>query len=464
MKNRASGWADFFWSATRQPGRTLFSDPHSEWQRCQPLVRGFYAILLYFGCSNFYTSVERYNSLTLDPLWPLAWIHFVPTLPGIHFVLLLFVFGPLAAAWNPQSVFFRGLAFLGCLEGMALDNSFGKINGHLHLWTVVAFFFLFLPSAKQLNQVTGPLTAVRLFWGAQTFVLLTYSMSGISKILGMMLQLSRHQYHTFLSHDGLARFIADRLMQTGERSLFGPWLIDHPWVGWPLHLGAIYLETFAFVIAFRPALQRSWVLGLVLMHIGIFLTMNVTFATSILILALLFASSPLAPGPFISKQAIRDLPWFGPLLSTLMDVFSRQKSEAAIVVFYDGTCGICNQWVAFLLRRPLPESIRFAAIQGPYYQALAQKYPTLSSIDSIVHYRRDGETESLRIRSEGVLWMLSQIPGWTRLAVLVLVFPVPLLDIGYRIIARVRHRLGRNLACIIPTAEQRQRFLLESPQ
>lgn len=468
-----------FWECTEQPGRQVFTDIEGSWARCQPLIRAFYAALLYFGCANFYTSVERYATLALDPLWPLFWIRWVPTMAGIHAVLLLFVFGPLLAAWNPSSVLFRALAFLGCLQGMALDNSFGKINGHLHLWTMVAFCFLFLPGEKRLKQSEAHLAGLRLFWGAQSLVLLTYSMSGISKILGMVVQFYRHQEHTFLAPDGLARFIAERLMMTGERSLFGPWLIEHFWIGWPLHMGAVYLETSALLIAFRPSLQRAWALGLMLMHAGIFLTMNVTFATSILLLTLLFAASPLYSAPFFSRQALRDLPWFGPLLATLWVMGPRQavhaKSFSArpvnsstafipdgmTVVFYDGECGVCNRWVRFLLSRPLPEDVRFAPIQSFYYRQLVDRFPSLAKVDSMAYYRREREYETLLIRSEGKFWFLPQIPGWTRWSVLALLVPLPALDLGYRIIAKVRHRIGRNWACPLPTPEERRRFLSE---
>ncbi len=466
-----------FWEWTEQPGRKVFTDVQASWSRCQPWIRAFYAALLYFGCANFFTSVERYASLALDPLWPLFWIRWVPTQTGIHAVLLLFVFGPLLAAWNPASTWFRVLAFLGCLQGMALDNSFGKIDNHLHLWTMVAFCFLFLPGEKRLARGEGHRSGLRLFWGAQALILLTYTMSGISKLLGLLLQIYRNQDHTMLSPDSLSRFIAERLLMTGERSIFGPWLIDHPWVGWPLYLGAVYLEVFALIIAFRPALQKAWALGLVLMHVGIILTMNVTFGTSILLLTLLFAASPLHPAPFFTRQALRDLPWFGPLLATLWDMrprFGAQakalpmsadgKNPASIpdgmtVVFYDGECGVCNRWVRFLLTRPLPEAVRFAPIQSTYYQQLIARFPALAKVDSMAHYRREGDSETLLFRSEGVFWFLPQVPGWTRWSVLALLVPLPLLDLGYRVLARIRHRIGRNWACPLPTPEQRRRFL-----
>ena len=81
-----------FWDVSPWKQRTATQD-EAALAICQPLIRCFYAALLFFACSNFNTSIERYDAWSLDPLWPLFWMHALPThRPGIHFVLF-FVFG-----------------------------------------------------------------------------------------------------------------------------------------------------------------------------------------------------------------------------------------------------------------------------------------------------------------------------------------------------------------------------------
>lgn len=63
-------------------------------------------------------------------------------------------------------------------------------------------------------------------------------------------------------------------------------------MSWPLYLGALYLEAFAVLIAFRPALHRLWGGGLVLLHLGIGLGMEIWFVPPMFLLALLLLSSP----------------------------------------------------------------------------------------------------------------------------------------------------------------------------
>jgi len=455
-----------FWAKTEWPGRDLFQQTDKEMDRIFLIVRAFYCSLLFFACYGFVDSLREYSALSIDPLWPLLWMKWSGQGIGVPLVLLLSLFGSLAGAWKPGWRASRILAFLGCLEGMALDNSFGKINNHLHLWTVVAFMLIFLPREEDaLREPEVRAGALRLFWGTQAFILLTYSMSGVAKLLGAALQLARGDAHTLFHSDALARHVAERLMETSETSLLGPWIIAHPAWGWLPFLGAVYLEVFALTVAFRPSLQRPWALGLVLMHIGIFLSMNVTFSNSILLLSLFFFASPFSARAFPIKQRIRDIPLFGPFLTAGWDAFFRPSNKAAgsesqlgqtvetgqTVIFYDGVCGICNRWIAFLLSRKLPPDLRFATLQGEVYRVLKNRYPVLESADTLVIYHLEAGVESIRIRSEGVFWLLPQLPGWTRWTLALNLIPLFLLNIGYRCVARLRHRLGKGVECpVIP--------------
>jgi predicted DCC family thiol-disulfide oxidoreductase YuxK len=448
-----------FWFSAERPGRELFAKPQEEWDRAKPVIRAFYGALFFFACWNFDTSIERFDAMSLDPLWPLAWIGWTGAPIGIRAVLLLFVAGPLAAIWRPENRAFRFFAFLGVLEGMALDNSFGKINNHLHLWTSVAFLFLFLPGTRAYGNPSpsSRAAAVRVFWGAQALVLLTYTMSGIAKLLGAAVQIHRGDAHHLFSVDALARHVSERLLQTGEHSLVGGWLIDHPWFGPPLLLGAAYLETFALWAAFRPSLHRPWALGLISMHLGIMLAMNITFSHSMLLLALLFLGTPFA-APTGSR--LGDWPLFGPFLRAVRDAFAHSARAAETTLFYDGACGICNRWVAFLLRRRIPADLRFATLQGERYASLKARHPCLGGIDSMVVHRRAADGEEVLVRSEAVFWLLARLPGWPRLTLPFNLIPMVLLDAGYRSVAAARHRLNRGrVACVIPTAEQRALFL-----
>jgi hypothetical protein len=105
--------------------------------------------------------------------------------------------------------------------------------------------------------------------------------------------------------------IADRLLQTGSKSLIGSWMIDHPYVIYPLMLGTLYLQIFSFWVAFRPAIQRWWALGLIVFHVMSFYTLTIIFPQNVFLLCLLFCYPPLQARAASWWDMARALPLFG---------------------------------------------------------------------------------------------------------------------------------------------------------
>ncbi len=132
-------------------------------------------------------------------------------------------------------------------------------------------------------------------------------------------------------------------------------------------------------------------------------------------------------------------------------------------LFYDGTCGFCSGIIQFILRHESSrQTLHFATLQGPAAAALRQKHPQLANVDSVVWY--DPATakrrERVRVRSAAGLAAAAYLGGmWRFLAALAWWVPRPIRDAVYNLVARNRHRLVRNDACLLPTPEQRARFL-----
>jgi predicted DCC family thiol-disulfide oxidoreductase YuxK len=70
--------------------------------------------------------------------------------------------------------------------------------------------------------------------------------------------------------------------------------------------------------------------------------------------------------------------------------------------------------------------------------------------------------ESVLVRSDGVVALLRELrQPWPVVGGVLQWIPRPVRDLGYRVIARWRHRiLGRLESCPVPTAEEQGRFLL----
>ena len=274
------------------------------------LVRCYYAALLYFALALLPDWQGILARSALVPLWPVAWLGRVELRHGILFVLVLYLLGAFFGAVLPEKRWARALAFLGLFEFVAFNNSFGKIGHSLHVWVLTAFLLIFLPEFSKTFSRGNRQRFLTIFWGCQATLLLIYTMSGLGKILGAFYQIGLGETNAFMP-SALASIVAQRLLETNSRSLLGPWLIDHPLAGWPIMLGDLYLQLFAFCAAFRPSLHKPWAIALILFHIASFLFLTINFAPNALLLALFLILSPFRSPEHNWQHSLGDLPLFG---------------------------------------------------------------------------------------------------------------------------------------------------------
>ncbi len=280
----------------------------------QTLVQGYYAAMLYLAFTGMPTWAGLDTARSdLGLLWPVAWIKVTGLGPGLMVVMALYLGGALAAAVVPGSRVCRGLAALGMLEFTAFDYSGGKIGHSSHLWVLTSLILVFLPRLGLTAGRCERQSYLNVFWTAHALVLLTYTMSGLGKIAGAVFQASQGQVTVF-HPQAMALHVAARLLETGSQSPVGGWLVDHPWVGWPLMLGTIYLQTFAFWSIFRPRLLQTWTVGLIAFHLATFFVLTIRFAPPVLLLALWGLASPFAPPAAISGEILTQLPLIGSIL------------------------------------------------------------------------------------------------------------------------------------------------------
>ncbi len=150
------------------------------------------------------------------------------------------------------------------------------------------------------------------------------------------------------------------------------------------------------------------------------------------------------------------------------------SSEARRVIFFDGECNLCNQWVDFLLRllkRRSKESTHFsfqlASLQGKTAQSIFASAGRLDLIKppytSVVLYQRVAGTVSeseFFTESESLLRIFSELEfPWSLLRAF-RVIPSFIRDSIYRWIARNRIGwFGRRATCRVPTLQEKAYFL-----
>ncbi len=137
-------------------------------------------------------------------------------------------------------------------------------------------------------------------------------------------------------------------------------------------------------------------------------------------------------------------------------------SPEHVLVLYDGVCGLCNAFVQFLLKRDRSDQFRFAALQSPLGRRLVLRHggspDTVHSVYLIE--KMDHPEERSRTQAKAALFALSLLGGGWKVLGALRIFPAPLLNLGYRLVARFRYRIwGKLDACPIPSQEQRDKFL-----
>ena len=127
------------------------------------------------------------------------------------------------------------------------------------------------------------------------------------------------------------------------------------------------------------------------------------------------------------------------------------------IILFDGTCNFCNGSVNFVIERDAENYFKFAPLQSEVGIELLEEY----NIDKV-------ETDSVILidndkaytYSTAALKIAKHLKGaWSWLYAFIIV-PKFLRDFAYKTFAKNRYRLfGKTEACMMPTAEIRERFL-----
>ncbi|MBX4963981.1 thiol-disulfide oxidoreductase DCC family protein [Rhizobium binae] len=126
------------------------------------------------------------------------------------------------------------------------------------------------------------------------------------------------------------------------------------------------------------------------------------------------------------------------------------------LIVFDGECVFCSGWVKFALKHDRQRRYRFLAAQTPLGQALYRHY----GLDS-----RDYETNILIdkgrafFKSDGSIRMVAGLGFPYSLVKLFRLMPRRAADAIYEFIARNRLKIAGRQSCMVPTPEQRSRFI-----
>ena len=122
------------------------------------------------------------------------------------------------------------------------------------------------------------------------------------------------------------------------------------------------------------------------------------------------------------------------------------------IIFFDGVCSLCNNFVDYLIDKPSLQDYKFSSIQGETAKELLEK-SEIESLDTVIVYI-DGQK---LVRSTAALHLLSQINSFWKIFWII---PTPIRDFFYKLISKYRYKVfGKRETCRLPTPEEKNRFL-----
>ena len=129
------------------------------------------------------------------------------------------------------------------------------------------------------------------------------------------------------------------------------------------------------------------------------------------------------------------------------------------LILVDGLCIFCNRLVATIAKHDKPGRFFFVHIQSPLGQAILTRHQHDPSDIDTIYLVTDAGTARERLHLDGAAGRLIW-PALFRAAVVLRFVPLFVLNLQYRVLARIRYRLfGAADQCIVPSPELRARVL-----
>ena len=137
------------------------------------------------------------------------------------------------------------------------------------------------------------------------------------------------------------------------------------------------------------------------------------------------------------------------------------------IILYDGVCGLCNRLVKSVLECDRRDVFRFASLQSDFASQILRRHgASPEDLDTMYVVLDHGQpSERLLARSDAAVFISRHLTWFWRIAAALLrIFPRPLREWGYRMVARHRYRIfGKYDACMLPEAKDHAKFLDEHP-
>ncbi|MBB4827075.1 putative DCC family thiol-disulfide oxidoreductase YuxK [Sporosarcina luteola] len=127
------------------------------------------------------------------------------------------------------------------------------------------------------------------------------------------------------------------------------------------------------------------------------------------------------------------------------------------IVLFDGECNFCNSSVQFIIKRDPSNHFLFSSLQSETGKKYVKQFHIPENVDSLVLI----EKGKAYTKSAAALHIAKKLDGLWHLLFLFILVPRKIRDSVYDYVAKNRYKWfgKREEACMLPTPEERKRFI-----
>lgn len=129
---------------------------------------------------------------------------------------------------------------------------------------------------------------------------------------------------------------------------------------------------------------------------------------------------------------------------------STTKQQA--IIFYDGECGFCNDWVLYIIKHDSTNYFQFCSLHSETAKVYAEKYNFSIENRNSIALLENGEVSRKSLAAQRIARHLDTKFNW---ASFLKIFPLPIADFGYNIVSKLRHALPSSSCEIRPEIQSK---------
>ncbi|MBT8195398.1 MAG: DUF393 domain-containing protein [Bacteroidia bacterium] len=127
-------------------------------------------------------------------------------------------------------------------------------------------------------------------------------------------------------------------------------------------------------------------------------------------------------------------------------------SEQKAIIFYDGECGFCNDWVLYVIKHDNNNYFQFCSLHSETAKDYAKKYNFSIENKNSIALLENGIVSRKSLAAQNIAIHLDTPFNW---ATFLKLFPRPIADFGYNIISKLRHQLSSSSCEIRPELQEK---------